>query len=207
MLHLLVFLLALALTHASVAVTQPKSVVSAPYNLNNPIHQLAIDKVTREAQAWYQHTLTSFAENYALLPPASKPAALDKMMSVFCEYPFFDGYIGITPVPVLITNRSYVAELYASFPAPDMTFQVNVHSAVVTIPDSTPSIQLAVHANITSFLSLITSAPGTTTYLGHYQNEWRINAQGYPCISRFHDQVTSAFLADGTRFIYIPWNL
>ena len=145
-----------------------------------------------------------FAENANLLSAAERQQALAELMAVFCTGSAFKGFIGITPDGALYTNRTTVAGLYNGFPSgTSVTFKAIAHDEVVTI---TGGNLRTVYANTTGSIALIakldTFGPNPNLFVGHYQNEWTVNADGSVCISRFHDGALKWFSLTATQQLY-----
>lgn len=211
---MLILLLCLLCSVCS-SLQMPKCLAKAPYHLNQLAHQLAIDKVVREAQGRYEARLAWMGENINLLPPSQQQAALDYFMEVYCPSPYFDGFIGITGDEHLFTNRTEVAGLYlGNFLGlgPGVTFNVKFYNEDIVIDQSLSSRQV-VYANITAFnehiiTGLVDPSPGKVSVVnGYYINQWRIDSQGNPCLSRFHDVFLKVFVFDSTTYLNLPMNL
>lgn len=201
-------LIQLALSLSAPVVHPARSVVTAPYLISQPLVQLAIDKAVKDGQAWYQNRLTRFAENANLVSATERQQVLDELMAVFCTGSAFKGFIGITPDGVLYTNRTTVAGLYNGFPSgTSVTFKAIAHDEVVTI---TGGNLRTVYANTTGSIALIAKldifGPNPNLFVGHYQNEWTVNADGSVCISRFYDGALKWFSPTAVQQLYLPWD-
>ena len=151
------------------------------------------------------------AENINL---SEQQAAIDYFMEVYCPDPDFKGFIGITGDDQVFTNRTQVSELYKNNflgIGPGLSFNVKFHSEEIEI-DHTLSTRQVVYANITAFnehviTKLITGSDTDMQFVqGHYESQWRINSQGYPCLSRFADAFLKVFSVNQVTFLNRPWN-
>lgn len=191
----------------------------APYNLNKATTKLAVWTAVTQGMNWYAYRLGIFIDNAKSLPPSQVDAAVDHFMEVFCEPPYFKGFIGITNDGVLITNRTEVRELYkavALSPNTLMPFNDKVYNVVPRIHEdddvSKNGNRRVVYANATAFFELVTRTPnpdGSINYLsvfGWYEHEWRINAHGNICISAFSESVRNINILLHVDVLNLPWD-
>lgn len=203
-----------------------KCVVTAPYNINDPLTVLAVDKAVREAQACYEYKLSYMIEHLSSYPYQWQVReAMNDFMDVYCVEPFFKGFIGITGTGELYTNRTEVKELYknvALTPGTHVPFNVNFYNVIITIPEESQVNYNSLYANITAFnrhyLRVSTFTTNTTTntttetidlwvVLGHYVNEWRIDRYGNVCLSAFSDFTNFIASVPQHTIVAIPWDI
>jgi len=204
-----------------------KCVETAPYNLHQTSTVLAIHDIAEQGQSWYEYRLSSMIENLALLPASEVGPALDVFMQVFCEEPYFKGFIGITGDNQLITNRSLVRELYkdtAMAPGTHIPFNVKTYNHIFSIDPYVQTGHESVYVNVTAFYEVVLRVGGSTGYLrivdlpktddanfllvnGYYRNEFRVDSNGNVCISGFMDQTKDINLLPHTNLLAMPWDL
>lgn len=194
----------------------PTCIERAPFNLRKTDTVLAIYDAIRQGTAWYEYRLAYMIENLHTLPPSQVDAAVDHFMEVFCEDPYFKGFIGITGTGELFTNRSQVRELYKGYalsPGVHVPFNVKAYNEIVAIPPDSQVNDGSVYGNITAFNEHImrsTDANNNVNFWmvnGHYQNEWRISPEGDLCISGFTDAFLVINQLTHVPILEIPWNL
>jgi len=209
-----------------------KCIEGAPYNLHQTPTVLAINEAARQAMGFYEYRLATLIENLSTLPPSQVDAALDLFMEVFCEPPYFKGFIGITGDGTLFTNLTVIRELYrmtALAPGVHVPFNVKIYNIIPSINPAAQTDHNSVYVNITAFnehVIRVTGMPPTlfqglrqklndvklddVNFLlvnGHYQNEFRIDENSNICISGFFDDFRIINQLPHTNLLALPWDL
>ena len=202
----------LSVTYASPV----RCIKTAPYDIYNPVTILSIYDVVRQGMSLYLSNVAYFIENLNTLPPSRVEEATDNFMEIFCKGRYFKGFIGLTNTGELITNRTYVRQLYKEYalrPGIHVPFNVKSYNKIITIPEKAQENRFSVYANLTAFnehIIGITDVDNNNSLLlvnGNYQIEWRINVYGNICISAFHDTPLIINEIHHTSLLEIPWNL
>jgi len=214
MISILLFLVSIAFA-VHIPVNCP---VTAPYNLNDAVTVLSVYNTAERAQSRYIYNVRFLIENYNILPPIKREAALDRLISEFCEQKHFKGFIGITGDGTKFTDLSAVKELYRGEASKDgvhVPFAIKGHNGIPFIVPESQVGPNVVYVNLTSLnehqiRAASQIAPNQTDLMfvtGHYQNEFRINRKGKVCISAFHDDFLTANIVPHIPFLEKSWNL
>lgn len=172
------FLLGLLFLISFSSASVVKCAITAPYNPHNIATILSIKDAAMEGMAWYLYKVAMLFNNIGSLPCNKVESAMDHFMEVYCQEPFFDGYVGVLSNGILYTNRSDVRKLYKDSAMRGLViypFHENVHNPFVSNINIGP-LYYTVSMNITTFdhLALVK---------GYYQAKWLIDPLGNLCMS------------------------